>query len=130
MRKLALLFAVLATMPLAADDISGRWTGTIEVADTASGTTIHTPVKAEFSQKDTLVSGSIGRTTDEGREAIRNGKVEGKRVSFEVLTPDTTGAMKFSLTAEGDRLEGVMKGAIETGPISGKVLLTRAQVKE
>lgn len=124
-----LSLALLWTIPLAANDISGRWTGIIEVADLSSGTTINTPVKAEFSQKSNLVSGKIGRTADEEPEAIRNGKIEGDRFSFEVLSPEATGTVKFELTVNGNRLEGMMKGAIEIGPISGKVHLTRVESK-
>jgi hypothetical protein len=110
---------------LAAGDVSGKWSGSIEVADNAGGSSITTPVKAEFQQKANLVSGKIGRREDEQAEPIRNGKVEGTKVSFEVSSVETTSAMKFSLVLQGDHLEGEMKGTVDSGEIVGKVRLTR-----
>ena len=120
------LLPLLATT-LLASDISGKWTGNIEVSDTASGTTINTPVRAEFQQKDSAVSGSIGRREDETTERIRNGKVEGGKLVFEVVSAESNGTIHFTLTVDGNRMEGEMKGAVDTGPISGKVHLTKAE---
>lgn len=123
MKKLWLLPCL--TMVLTAADISGKWVGSIEVADDASGTTINTPVRAEFEQKSNLLAGKIGRKEDEQTESIRNGKVDGKKILFEVISSETMGAMKFDLTVEGDRIEGEMKGSLDSGPIIGKVHLVR-----
>ena len=112
-------------MLLGAGDVSGRWSGSIEVADNAGGTSITTPVRAEFHQKSNLVSGKIGRPEDEKAETIRNGKVEGTKISFEVSSVETTSAMHFNLVLEGDHLEGEMKGSVDSGEIVGKVRLTR-----
>jgi hypothetical protein len=110
---------------LGAENISGRWSGSIVVDDNAGGSPITTSVRAEFQQKANLVSGEIGRREDEHKEQIRNGKVEGGKISFEVTSVETTSAMKFSLVLEGDRLEGEMKGTVDSGEIVGKVRLTR-----
>jgi hypothetical protein len=115
---------MLAAM-VAANDVSGKWTGSIEVADNAGGSSITTPVRAEFQQKANLVSGKIGRREDEQVETIRNGKIEGTKISFEVSSVETTTAMKFNLVLEGDHLEGEMKGMVDSGEIVGKVRLTR-----
>jgi len=106
-------------------DISGTWLGSIDVADNAGGSSVTTPVRAEFEQKANLISGKIGRREDEQAESIRNGKVEGTKVSFEVTSAETTSAMKFNLVLEGDHLEGEMKGMVDSGEITGKVRLTR-----
>jgi hypothetical protein len=118
------LFLCLPLM-LGANDVSGRWLGSIEVADNAGGSSITTSVRAEFQQKANLVSGKIGRREDEQTETIRNGKVEGTKISFEVSSVETTSAMKFNLVLEGDHLEGEMKGTVDSGEIVGKVRLTR-----
>jgi hypothetical protein len=110
---------------LGASDVSGKWSGSIEVADNAGGSSITTPVRAEFQQKANLVSGKIGRREDEQAETIRNGKVDGSKVSFEVSSVETTSAMKFNLVLQGDHLEGEMKGTVDSGEIVGKVRLTR-----
>lgn len=126
MKKTILLLPWLA-LSLAAADISGKWSGTIEITEGAGGPS-QTPVSAEFIQKSDAVSGKIGRRGGDQEEGqIRNGKVEGDKVEFEVTSPETTSPMKFSLTLEGDHLTGEMKGAIEEGQIVGKVDLTRAK---
>ena len=118
------LFLCLPLM-FAAGDISGKWSGSIEVADNAGGSSITTPVRAEFQQTANLVSGKIGRSEDEQAEPIRNGKVEDGKISFEVSSVETTSAMKFNLILDGDHLEGEMKGTVDSGEIVGKVRLTR-----
>jgi len=123
--KRFLWVAPFLAMALSGGDISGRWTGVIEVSDASSGTVVSQAVRADFEQKANAVSGRIGRQEDELGERIRNGRVEGNHVVFEVASPETDGIFKFDLTMQGDRLEGMMKGAIDTGPISGKVHLAR-----
>lgn len=118
------LFLCLPVL-LGAAEVSGKWSGSIEVADPAGGSSITTPVRAEFEQKVNLVSGRIGRREDERAESIRNGKIEGTKISFEVSSPETTSAMKFSLVLQGDHLEGEMKGTVDSGEIVGRVRLTR-----
>jgi hypothetical protein len=128
MRRWWLLFFLLApALPvmMGGADISGRWSGSIEVLDAGGGNSITTPVRAEFEQKANLVSGTIGRKEDERSESIRNGKIEGSRISFEVSSPETLSAMKFNLTLQGDRMEGEMKGMVDSGEIVGKVRLTK-----
>ncbi len=119
---------VLAVFSLAlyGADVSGKWSGNIEVTDPTNGEKINTPVKAEFDQKESAISGKIGRTEDENPEPIRNGKVDGKNLVFEVKPAEATSPMKFSLTVvTDDRIEGEMKGAIDVGNISGKVTLKK-----
>lgn len=124
MHKLLLL--PWLTLLLAAADVSGRWSGNITVADTGSGTTIKTPVSAEFQQKADSLSGKIGRRQDAEKVQIRNGKVAGKTIMFEAASVETSGAMRFVLTLQGDHMEGEMKGSVEdAGEITGKVRLTR-----
>lgn len=111
------------TLPLAAADISGKWSGTIEIAD-AGGSPVEATVRAEFAQKSDSVSGKMGRAGDDD-SPIRNGKVEGEEISFEVMSPETTRPMRFKLKLVGGRLEGFMKGEIDEGEIVGKVTLSR-----
>ena len=119
-----LLFVLIGlTLPLAAADITGKWSGTIEIAD-AGGGPVHTTVRAEFAQKASAISGKMGRSGDDD-SPIRNGKVEGVAISFEVSSPETTRPMRFMLKLVGERLEGEMKGEIDDGEIVGKVTLSR-----
>ena len=118
----------LVTLALYGADISGKWTGSVEVSDPTSGEKITTPIKAEFTQKGGEVSGTIGREQDAEAEPIRGGKLDGKNLLFEVQPPEATSAMKFTLVvAADDRIEGGMEGAIDVGKVSGKVVLTRVK---
>jgi len=118
MKKILWLLPWVA-LALSGSDLTGKWSGTIEIAD--EGAT--TPVSVQFVQKADVLSGKIGRTGGGEEENIRNGKVDGKKVSFEVNSAH--GLMKFALTLEEDRLEGEMKGTVDDGEIVGKVKLAR-----
>ena len=123
MRPLILIF--LACALAFGADVTGTWTGTIAVDDTGSGTTITTQVHIELQQQGAGVSGKIGRVEDTEAVPIKNVKMEGDTLSFEAANDETTGPMKFSLKIAGDRMEGTMKGSIDSGDINGKVKLTR-----
>ena len=123
MRRQVLLF--LVCMLALGADLTGRWTGTIAVDDTGSGTTITTQVRIEFQQQGDGVTGKIGRVEDSDAVPIKNVHMDGNTLSFEAASEETTGPMKFSLKIDGDRMEGTMKGSIDSGDINGKVKLTR-----
>jgi hypothetical protein len=106
-------------------DVSGTWTGTIAVDDAGSGTTITTQVHIDLQQQGSGVTGKIGRVEDTEAVPIKNAKMEGDTLSFEAASDETSGPMKFSLKIAGDRMEGTMKGSIDSGDINGKVKLTR-----
>jgi hypothetical protein len=107
-------------------DLSGTWSGIVEVRDPSDGEKIKTPVKAQFEQRTGALSGSIGRKEDEAPEPIRNGKVNGKTVVFEVRSVEARAAFKFSLVLVSEaQIEGDLKGALDIGPITGKIKLTR-----
>lgn len=126
MRAICLLFTLAGA--LAAADLSGPWVGTVVVGDPSSGEKITTAVKAQLQQKGAAVEGKIGREHDQELEQIRDGKVDGKTVTFNVQPAEATSPMKFNLTlVTEDRIEGDMKGAIDSGNIAGKVVLTRAK---
>jgi len=111
---------------LLAAHVSGKWAGNVEVADPSGGDTINTQVRAELSQKAGAITGTIGRSDDQEGESIRNAKLEeGKHLTFEVLSKEVDGLIKFVLTLDGDRLDGEMSGTMDGTPINGKVHLKR-----
>ena len=125
--KTLLLFPLFA-LAIYGADVTGKWTGKIEVTDPTGENKFSTPVKAEFHQKEAAISGKIGRAEDQDNEPIRNAKLEDKRLSFEVQTPEATSPMKFSLVLlSDDHIEGEMKGALDVGNISGKVILHKVK---
>jgi hypothetical protein len=119
---------MISVVALYSADVTGTWKGSVEVADPSNGEKVRTEVTAHFDQKSNEVSGKIGRTQDDQLETIRNGKLDGKTLVFEVQPAEGTTPMKFSLVlVSDDRIEGDMKGAIDVGSISGKVVLSRSK---
>lgn len=120
------LFPLLLSCALAfGADLTGRWTGTIAVDDTSSGTTITTQVHVDIQQKADGLTGKIGRVEDNELVPIKNAHMEGDTLLFEAASEETSGPMKFILKIAGDSMEGTMKGSIDSGDINGKVKLTR-----
>jgi|SRR5579883_2008717 len=126
MRGIFLVLALAAQ--LAAADLTGAWVGTVTVADPGNGEKIVTQVKAQLQQTGGAVAGKIGREHDQDLEQIQNGKLNGKTLTFDVQPQEATSPMVFTLTlVSDDRIEGGMKGAIDSGNITGTVVLTRAK---
>src|ERR1035437_4282067 len=119
MKKLWLLPCLAAA--LMAADVSGKWTGNVNVDDPTGGSTINTQVRAELRQKADAITGTIGRQEDQEAESIQNAKLDGKRLTFEVSSAETTGLVKFVLTLDGDRWDGEMSGSMDGTAITGKV---------
>ncbi|MSV29332.1 MAG: hypothetical protein EXQ52_11425 [Bryobacterales bacterium] len=122
-----LLAIPLFATALSGADVVGRWTGTIDVPDTGSGTVISTQVEASFERRSGKLEGKIGRRADANGESVRHAVLDGKTLTFEVLSPETASAMRFTLSVEGDRIAGEMKGKVDgAGDIVGRVALVRA----
>ena len=121
MKKAFWLLPCLALV-MSGADVSGKWSGTIDVEDAGSST----DVKVELVQKAGTLTGKVGRADGGDEGEIKNGKVEGEKVSFELVSSYSTTPFKFTLTLVNDRLEGEMKGSVDQGEIVGKVKLSRA----
>ena len=121
MKKAFWLLPCLALV-LSGADVSGKWSGTIDIED--AGSTI--PIQVELVQKSDALSGKVGRAGSGDEGTIRNGKVDGAKVSFEVVSPQSSSPFKFTLTLVNDHLEGEMKDSLDEGEIVGKVKLSRA----
>jgi len=123
MKKLWLLPCLAAT--LMAADVSGKWTGTVNVEDPTGGPNIEVRVRADLLQKVDAITGAIGRQEDQQGETIRSAKLDGKRLTFEVSSTEANGLVKFALTLDGDKLDGEMSGSMDGTAIAGKVHLQR-----
>jgi hypothetical protein len=78
-RRLAVVVAlcVVAFVPLHAADIDGKWSGSI---DTPMGAI---PIDFNFKADGATLNGSMGGP-DGGQIPIKNGKVDGNKISFNV----------------------------------------------
>jgi hypothetical protein len=110
-----------------AGNVTGKWTGIIEINDTGGDAKHQTPVELHLEQKDGALSGKIGRENDPGPVEIRNARIEGDRVTFEASSDETSTPMKFLLTIRGERMQGEMKGAAHGAEIAAKVSFSRVK---
>jgi hypothetical protein len=92
------LFLLIAPLALAAGDISGKWTGTMDMK-TPDGQVQSMSVAAEFMQDGKSVTGTAGREGDE-QHAIQKGTIEDKRFTFEVQPPDGTYAVSLTVISD------------------------------
>jgi hypothetical protein len=106
-------------------NVAGKWSGTIVIDD--SGGKIEVPIELSLEQKAGALSGKIGRSKDAESVEIRNAKVEGDKVTFESSSTETSAAMTFTLTVQGEQMRGEMKGVAQGNDIVAKVSLSRVK---
>ncbi len=121
MRRVFLLMTVLAAS-LAAADLTGRWTGTVEFkgADGEAGGAC-----LELKQQGDEITGKAG-PNEEDLHPISNAKFDGKRLTFQVTGPQ---GQVFKLALElvaDDKLEGTIDGQNEAGDkMTGKLAVKK-----
>jgi len=113
---------ILSTSLLLAADFSGRWTGKtkLSIDGQVQEDTMHLVLKHSGDR----VTGTAGPTPDQ-QAPIRNGKVEGNRLTFEMPVPN--GLFQFDLTLEDDHLKGNIVATAQGQ--SFKATLDAARVK-
>ena len=97
------LFLLVAPMALAAGDISGKWSGSMEMK-APDGTTQTMPVTAEFKQDGKSVTGTAGREGDE-QLTLQKGTIEDTKFTFEVSAPDGTYSVSLVIVSDS-QLQG------------------------
>ena len=96
---------LLSAVTLGAADVSGKWSGTFEAKGEEKSQS--RPAFMVLKQDGDKLTGSGGPNESEQHE-IRNGKVEGEKLTFEI--PIGEGVVYFDLKANGDQIEGDIKG--------------------
>jgi hypothetical protein len=101
-RRLALVIAlcVVAFAPLRAADVDGKWSGSI---DTPMGAI---PIEFNFKADGATLTGSMGGP-DGGQIPIKNGKIDGNKISFNVSVDFGGMTLDFVYTGSlsGDTLQ-------------------------
>jgi hypothetical protein len=98
-----LLAVAFAALPLAATDVSGKWSGRfVDTQDESKSE----PVFMILKQDGIHLSGSGGPNEDE-QHPMQNGKVEGDKLTFEI--PTGKGTISFDLKATDNEIKGEMK---------------------
>lgn len=111
---------LLVAVQMTAADLSGKWSGSFK----AEGADQSIPQLIILTQRGTTLSGSAGPNAGE-QYPLENGKIEGKKASFQV----TTGEWKFTydLTLANDSLSGDLKLQSTSESRTGRVTLTRVK---
>jgi hypothetical protein len=118
MRKLFPLILTFAAA-LAAGDLSGTWNGEVNIGDDIGSAFM------ELKQDGEAITGKAGESAADS-EVIKNAKLEGKRLSFEVSHHGRVFKLAMDLVTD-DKLEGTIDGESESGEkISGKISFKKA----
>lgn len=123
----ACALSILLAFPLAAADITGKWTGNVEFK-TPDGPTDGGSAYAEFRQNGEEITGFAGQ--DEGsRGPIEKGKLDGNKLTLQLTLQNDGGktVYKVNMTVVNDkRMEGDIEAAREDGAkMTGRIVLTR-----
>ena len=101
------LLLIVCAWPAAAADLSGKWTGTINVVENGEAKTV--PVLLILKQDGTKLTGSGGGSEDD-QHAIIKGSVEGDKVTIEAVGGENEN-FYLDLTIDGDQMTGdIRKG--------------------
>ncbi|MGA3025792.1 MAG: hypothetical protein ABSF98_13575 [Bryobacteraceae bacterium] len=126
MHKLLLsLFLLAAPLTLSAADISGKWTGTMDMK-APDGAAQSMPVTAEFKQDGKSVTGTAGREGDEPL-TIQKGTIEDNKFTFEVEAPDGKYAVSLTVVSDSQLQGDVAFSDPEGNKQTAKLTLTRAK---
>lgn len=114
-----LLGPLLSAVVLCATNVTGKWSGTLQT----EGGNDSKPAYMILKQDGNKLEGSAGPSESE-QHPFESGKVEGKRVTFDVSLGGGPGSMHFDLQVDGDQITGQVirsgEGRNETAKISLK----------
>ncbi len=113
-------FLLLATA-LSAADITGKWTGTA-TRTRPDGETGESTVYINLKESGTEITGTAGENESE-QWPIRKGKIDGDKITFEVVTNETV--YKLELKLIDDHLKGEATAEREGKTVKAKLDLKR-----
>ena len=123
MKKFALILLIAGAA--FAGELTGKWSGTFTRVGPNGDGTDPGGAYMDLTLAGKVVTGTAG--PDESRQmAISNGKLEGKKLTFEVLQENGP-TLKFDLTFDGETIKGAANGERGEQKMSAKVDLKRKQ---
>ncbi|HLK32386.1 MAG TPA: hypothetical protein VKT29_04810 [Terriglobales bacterium] len=97
-----LLGAMLPTVALCATNVTGKWSGTLQMDGQKDAKTAY----SIFNQDGNKLSGSVGPDESE-QDEFEGGKVEGDKLTFDVPQgPNGEGSLHVELHVKGDQMTG------------------------
>jgi hypothetical protein len=103
-------------------DVTGKWSGSFDVAGPDGQTNANTAVM-NFKQDGSSLTGTAGPSDGEQMN-IRAGKIDGDKITFEVALENGP-VIKFDLALAGDHIKGTANGEADGQKLSAKVDVTR-----
>lgn len=123
MKKLVSLL-LLSACAFGASDLTGKWSGSFDITN-ASGDTKADTAYMDLKEQDGEVTGTAGPNSEK-QWPLRNGKLDGAKIGFEVQTDDA-GLLRFDLTFDGEAIDGTCTGTGNGGEkLSAKLHLKRS----
>lgn len=126
---LAALLALTVLPIVAAEDLTGKWSGSFTGTHPMSGREITEAILLNLVHKGAELTGTAG-PNEKVQEKIQNGKVEGDKIYFELHGPrDAEGGpvMKFTLSYEKGQLKGDV--SLERGQFKSVAKFDATRVK-
>lgn len=117
----SVLFLLIAALTLNAADVTGKWSGTINITRDDGSSREH-DAAAELTQSGDNVTGTIG--PPERQVKIKTGKLMDGKLALEAEPPEG-GVATFELTLKDNRLEGLMTMKQGDQTRHGKLNLTK-----
>jgi hypothetical protein len=118
-----LLCALALSAALFGADVTGKWTGTIEM--NRDGETRTTSALLILKQDAAKVTGSIG-PNDDRQYKIKSATIENNRLTIEVEPEDGPAKVLLNLVLQtDDHMTGDMKAETEQGTMTGKLDVKR-----
>jgi len=112
---------LLAPSLMAAEDLTGKWSGSF-VITFSDGETKDSTAFMDLKQKEAEITGTAGENP-ERQWSIQKGKVEGNKITFEVQTEGPL--IKFELALVGGHLKGEAKAEHEGRSMKAAIDLQR-----
>lgn len=106
-------------------DVTGKWSGTLE-SKKDDGDMKSDPAFMILKQEGNRLSGSGGPNEAE-QHALQNGKVDGDKLTFEIVTEKLT--LAFDLRTHGDQITGDLTGKKDGETRTAKISLKRVAEK-
>jgi len=105
--KFFLMALIAFALPLCAvADVTGKWSGSFEFMQDGEA---HTETAYLILKQDGAALTGSGGPSEERQMAIRNGKVDGSKLTFEIAL-DQDRVMSFAFESDGDNLTGNVSG--------------------
>jgi len=108
-------------------DVSGKWTGSLEIK-LPDGSTVTQPAWTEFAQQGQEITGSAGGGDSDEASPIEKVMFDGKNLAFQFAGPDGRVYKANLALADEDHLEGTLDFALPDGTaLTAKMTLKRGE---